>query len=173
MTAHSELTITGRIDAQAYDNEQLPDNWSEMSDEEKMAYTDDLDPVDEVTDFNTTVRGMHEYFAINLDRNQTLEEDLEFLAIGNDDTAPQVSNSTLNNRVFEKQITTVTQNSNEVVASTFIDTNEANNNTFREVGLFAGPNASDRMWNHSAIANIEKDVNRTITIDITLTFDAA
>lgn len=173
MNADSKLSITGTVEAKSYDTDDLPNDWDSMSDKEKLEATKSLEPVDEVVDHNTTVRGMHEYFAINLDRNQSLQEDIQYLAIGNDDTDPQVTNSTLNNRVFEKEVTDVSQSSNEVVASTFIDEGEANGSTFREVGLFAGADASDRMWNHSAIANIEKDTNRTITLDITLTFDAA
>lgn len=172
MTAHSELTITGRVDTKAYSAETLPDNWDELSDEEKLDATRVLEPDEEHTDYNTTVFGMHEYFAINLDPNQTLEEDVTHLAVGDDDTAPVTSNSSLNNEVFRKSVTDHSQTDNELLASTFIDSSEANGNTFREVGLFAGTDPA-RMWNHSTIADIEKDDTRTITIDVTLTFTAA
>ena len=173
MTAHSELTITGRIDTKAYSAETLPDNWDELSDEEKLATTRDLDADEEYTDYNTTVFGMHEYFAINLDPTQTLEEDVTHLAVGDDNTSPATTNDALNNEVFRKAVTDHSQTDNELLASTFIDSTEANGETLREVGLFAGPDAADRMWNHSTIAAIEKDGTRTITIDVTLTFTAA
>ena len=179
MTAHSELTITGRVDTKAYSAETLPSNWHKLSDEEKLAATRDLEPDEEYTDYNTTVFGMHEYFAINLDATQTLEEDVTHLAVGDDDTAPATTNDTLNNEVFRKTVTDQTQTDNELLASTFIDSTEANGETLREVGLFAGglepgdADFPDRMWNHSTIAAIEKDDTRTITIDVTLTFTAA
>ena len=173
MTAISELSVTGRIDTRAYDNEQLPDDWYDLSTEEKLQTTRELEPVEEHTDYNTTVFGMHEYFAINLDPTQTLEEDVTHLAVGDDDTAPSDTNDTLNNEVFRKEVTDHSQTDNELLASTFIESDEANGETFREVGLFAGPDAVDRMWNHSTIASIEKDNTRTITIDVTLTFSAA
>ena len=173
------ISVTGRIDTRAYSAETLPNNWDELSDKEKLEATRDLEPDEENTDYNTTVFGMHEYFAINLDPTQTLEEDVTHLAIGDDDTAPSETNDTLNNEVFRKSVTDHSQTDNELLASTFIESDEANDETFREVGLFAGGEEPgddefpDRMWNHSTIASIEKDNTRTITIDVTLTFTAA
>jgi len=173
------INITGRIDTKAYSADTLPNNWDELSDKEKLEATRELEPVEEHTDYNTTVFGMHEYFAINLDATQTLEEDVTHLAIGDDDTAPSDTNDTLNNEVFRKSVTDYAQTDNELLASTFIESDEANDETFREVGLFAGglepgdTDFPDRMWNHSTIASIEKDNTRTITIDVTLTFTAA
>jgi len=179
MTVTSELQITGRVDTKAFSDDDLPDNWGELSDEEKLNATRDIEPVETNTDYNTTVTGMHEYFAINLDETQTLEEDASYLAIGDDDTTPQVSDTTLTNEVFRKGVTDSSQTGNELLVSTFIASGEANGNTFREVGLFAGSaepgdqDYPDRMWNHSTIADIVKDDTRTITIDVTLTFSAA
>ena len=173
------INITGRIDTKAYSAETLPDNWDELSDKDKLEATRDLEPDEENTDYNTTVFGMHEYFAINLDATQTLEEDVTHLAVGDTDTDAVSSNDTLNNEVFRKGVTDYAQTDNELLASTFIDSTEANDNTLREVGLFAGglepgdAGFPDRMWNHSTIAAIEKDDTRTITIDVTLTFTAA
>ena len=173
------INITGRIDTKAYSAETLPDNWDELSNKDKLEATRNLEPDEENTDYNTTVLGMHEYFAINLDPTQTLEEDVTHLAIGDDDTTSSDTNNTLNNEVFRKSVTDYSQTDNELLASTFIESDEANDETFREVGLFAGGEEPgddefpDRMWNHSTIASIEKDNTRTITIDVTLTFAAA
>ena len=173
------ISVTGRIDAKAYSAETLPDYWDELSDKDKLEATRDLEPDEEHTEYNTTVFGMHEYFAINLDPTQTLEEDVTHLAVGDDNTGPMSSNDTLNNEVFRKSVTDYAQTDNELLASAFIDSSEANGETLREVGLFAGgaepgdDEFPDRMWNHSTIASIEKDNTRTITIDVTLTFSAA
>ena len=175
MTTNDALGITGRIDTKTYDVSP-PDH---LSDKEKLEWLREQEPVGENTDYNITVFGMHEYFAINLDPTQTLEEGTTHLAIGDDDTAPSDTNDTLNNEVFRKSVTDHSQTDNELLASTFIESDEANGETFREVGLFAGgaepddDDFPDRMWNHSTIASIEKDNTRTITIDVTLTFTAA
>lgn len=179
MTVTSELQITGRIDTKAYSTDSLPNNWDEMSDKEKLETTRNIEPDESHTDYNKTVNGMHEYFAINLDGSSSIDEDVTHLAVGDDSTTPQTSDTTLTNEVFRKTVTDYSQTDNELLASTFIESSEANGNTIREVGLFAGGLAPgdtgypDRMWNHSVIADIVKDDTRTITIDVTLTFTAA
>lgn len=167
------MQVTGRIETNEYSADQLPDEWDSMDDADKLSHLRSIDPIASHTDYNTTVFGMHEYFAINLDATQTLDQDASHLAVGDDSTAPDSSNSSLNNEVFRKSVTDHSQVDNELTASTFIESGEANGQTFREVGLFAGPDPSDRMWNHSTIAAIEKDNTRTITIDVTLSFSAA
>ena len=168
----STLKAIGRIDTKVYDDESLPDDWGSLSDSEKLSSLRDVEPVESYTDYNTTVNGMHVYFAQNLDGSQSVDKDAAYLAVGDDDTAPTTSDSTLTNEVFRKQITDYSQTGNELLASTFIQSSEANGETFREVGLFAGSNPSDTMFNHSTISDIVKDGTRTITIDVTLQFTA-
>ena len=171
-TTTQNTTITGRIETNEYTHDQLPECWQSMSDSERLKYLQDVDPVASDTTYNTTVAGMHEYFAINLDPTQTLQEEITHLALGDDDSTPATSDDSLNNEVFRKATTDNSQNQNNLTASTFIDYTEANGNTIREVGLFAGPDTSDRMWNHAVVSDIVKDSDRTITVDITLTFSA-
>jgi len=173
MTITQDTTIEGRIETNVFDNERLPSDWDSMSESEKMDWLDSAAPDEQHVDYNTTVFGMHEYFAINLDDTQVLDESVTHLAIGDDSTAPTTDDSTLTNEVFRKSVSDYSQINETLTASTFIDSDEANGFTFREVGLFAGPNETDRMWNHSTIAAIEKDNTRTITIEVDLTFSAA
>ena len=172
MIADSGLSVSGRIDTKTYNEESLPVGWDKMSDKEKLSALNGVEADEEQTDYNTTVFGMHEYFAQELDPTQTVSEDVTHLAVGDDDTDPNVNNDTLNNEIFRKEVTDHSQNGEEILASTFIDTDEGNGQTFREVGLFAGPDTTDVMWNHSTIAAIEKDSTRTITVDVTLSFSA-
>ena len=172
MATDNGLSISGKIETKTYNEESLPSGWDEMSDKEKLSVLNGAEPDEEQTDYNTTVFGMHEYFAQELDPNQDEDEDVTHLAFGDDDTEPDVTNDTLSNEVFRKEVTEYSQNDNELLASTFIDTDEGNGETFREVGLFAGPDEADVMWNHSTISAIQKDSSRTITIDVTLSFDA-
>jgi len=169
MPTDSKLSVRGRVDTRIY-QESPP---SDLSDSEKLTWLREKNPVEQFTEYNTTVFGMHEYFAINLSEDASINEYASHLAIGDDGTDPEVTNDTLNNEVFRKEVTDTSQVDNELLCSTFVDSEEANGETFREVGLFAGTDPSDRMWNHSTISSIDKDNTRTITIDITLTFEAA
>lgn len=173
MTITQETTIDGRVETNVFDNDRLPSDWDDRSDSDKMDWLSDAEPDEQHVDYNTTVFGMHEYFAINLDDSQTLDESATHLAIGDDDTQPATDDSTLTNEIFRKVVSDYGQINETLTASTFIDSDEANGFVFREVGLFAGPNETDRMWNHSTIAAIEKDNSRTITIEVDLTFSAA
>lgn len=172
MNEHTQ--IIGRVDTCSYDSTDLPANWDELSDSEQIAALEDCEPVATQTDYNTTVEGMHTYFARDLNPNDSISADVTHLAVGDDDSVtPASTDASLNNEVFRKGVSTYTQVDNTIEASTVIDTGEANGNTFKEVGLFAGPNLGDRMWNHSIIASVQKDSSRTITLDITLTFTTA
>ena len=169
----SKLTAEGRIDIATYSDSQLPDQWNTYTEAQKLDYLRSETP--ESTDHvsNITLSGMHEYFAQNLDDSQAVNKSATHLAIGIDDTAPEQSNETLNNEVFRKQVTDYAQTGNELLCSTFIGSDEANGRTLTEVGLFAGPDPTDTMFNHALIADIIKNDSRTITIDITLSFAAA
>lgn len=164
--------IHGEVTTAVYDIDES-DGWNELSDKEKLHSLKQREPEETYTTENITLRGMHIYFAQNLDDTQSVNESASYLAVGNDNTGPSVDNTTLNNEVFRKSVTDYTQTDNEVTTSTFIDTDEANDYTFREVGLFSGQLETDIMWNHAIINDVAKDISRTITIDVTLTFDRA
>lgn len=174
MTQHDNLSITGRIDTKAYTDEQLPENFDDLSEEEQVNTLKEREPAVSETSHNVTVREMHEYIAQNLDESQAVNKDVTHLAVGDDSASgTSVSDSALNNEVFRKEVSSYSQTSNELVSSTVIQESEANGNTFREVGLFAGSDATFTMWNHATISDITKDNTRTITIDVTFTFDTA
>lgn len=173
MTISQGMQVSGRVETGIFSDERLPDEWDQFTDDEKIEWLSEHNADETHVDYNTTVTGMHEYFAINLDDTQTVDENVTHLAVGDDGTSPDVSDTTLTNEVFRKQVSDYSQINETLTASTFIDSDEANGSTLREVGLFAGPDQSDRMWNHSTIAAIEKDNTRTITIEVDLTFSAA
>lgn len=174
MSTQSTLMVSGRVDTNVYDEEQLPADWDSLSDSEKMNRLDDVEPSESYTTHNTTVDGMHTYFARNLNPNDSINLGATHLAVGNDDaTNPSTTDTSLNNEVFRTSASSYTQSGSDLTVSTFIDSSEANGYTLKELGLFAGSGSGDRMWNHSLIANIAKDDSRTITFDVTLTFTAA
>jgi hypothetical protein len=127
--------------------------------------------VEETT--NTTVDGLHEYIVGNLDPTQAVDLNVTHLAVGNDDTAPTTSDTTLTNEVHRTEITDIIDNGNDFTTSTFLDSSEANGYTLNEVGLFTDDGTADNlMVNHALITSIEKDSTKTATIDVELQFRA-
>lgn len=176
MKAKSDTTISGRIETKAYNDESLPDGWSSLSESEKLEVLRDMEPDEQSVDYNTTTEGMHEYFAINLDGSQSVNLEASHLALGTDDTTtPDPSDTSLNSEYFRTTVSDWVQTGNQLQVDTLIQSGEANGSTIREVGLFTDSSggASERMLNHSLIADIEKDSTRNITIEVTLTFNAA
>src|SRR6056297_2837301 len=117
MTITQDTTIEGRIETNVFDNERLPSDWDSMSESEKMDWLDSATPDEQHVDYNTTVFGMHEYFAINLDDTQVLDESVTHLAIGDDSTAPTTDDSTLTNEVFRKSVSDYSQINETLTAS--------------------------------------------------------
>lgn len=184
-TTQSGLSIEGRIDKKVHDVDQLReehDDWDEMSKEEKLSAIRDVEPIEETTTYNVTTVALHEYFVDNLDSQNTSTEanvDLSYVGLGNDASSGTATTDTdLNNRVYEETITDIADNGNELLASTFVDSTEANGNTLDEIGLFTGDpanlaNAEVFMINHSTFADVTKDNSKTVTFDVTLTFSDA
>lgn len=179
----SRLRLKGRIDRKTYDAEKLRnqhDDWDEMSKQERLDATRDVDPVDEETVYNVTTDRFHEYFVDNLDPDQTASKDdvsASWFALGTDSgVGTSTSDTDLNNRVYEETVTDHADNGKELLASTFIDSTEANGNPeFDELGLFSGDpsnlgNADVFLINHATFAPVDKDNTKTVTFDVTLTF---
>jgi len=180
---HSSATITGRIDSQVHDLDDLEShvegNWNELSDEEKLDAARDVEPVEQQTVYNATTDRFHEYFVDNLDPGQSAAKDnlsADYLAVGtNGGGGTATGNTDLNNRVFSKSVTDHADNTKDLLCSTFIDSTEANGNTIDELGLYTGDpanlaNADVFLMNHSTFSAVTKDNSKTVTFDVTLTF---
>lgn len=183
-TTEDKSGITGRIDVYTYDEQRLRneiDNWDELDDAEKIQATRRVEPDDFQMSFNTTVDDLHEYFVDNLDPDNTGSEanvSIQQLGLGNDDSAPATSDTDLTSRQYSEAVDDVVDNGASILASTFLDSGEANGFTIKEVGLYSGDPAnlgsSDVfLFNHSTIADINKTNSETVVIDVTLTFSAA
>jgi hypothetical protein len=175
MTTDS-IQISGHVTASAYSDEQLPDDWSNRTDSERLDYLRGVEPDEQIDESNVTTIGMHEYFAENLDPTDgTINLQADYLAIGTDDTTPDSSNRSLNAEYFRKQVSDGIVSGNELQVDTLIQSSEANGSTIREVGLFTDTSGggNERMLNHAVIADIQKDNTRNITVEVTLTFSAA
>lgn len=178
---NSGLNLTGRIERKTYDTDELRaqyDEWDSLSDEMKLALLrgEDPDTVEEV--YNVTTERFHEYLVDNLDPQVTTNANLDaaFAGLGTDSASGTSTTDTdLNTRVFDKEVTDHADNGNELLASTFVSSTEANGETLNEIGLYTGDPANlsqDGVFliNHATFSDVVKDSDRTITFDVTLTF---
>lgn len=180
--SNSSAAITGRIDKKVYDTESLTErfpDWDDLSKGEKLERVRDVEPASEETVYNVTVDRFHEYFVDNLDPNQSAAKDnvtASWLALGTGGgNGTATTDTDLNTRVYSETITDHADNGKDLLASTFVDSTEANGNTLDELGLFTGDpanlaNADVFMLNHSTFSGVTKDDTKTVTFDVTLTF---
>ncbi|AGM11358.1 hypothetical protein M199_gp028 [Halogranum tailed virus 1] len=176
------LGIEGVIETKVHDVSDLQEahpDWDEMSKKEKLAATKDVEPTFTDVEYNVTTDLLHEYFVDNLDPDNTAAEanvSASWLALGTDGgSGTATSDTDLNNRVYSEAVTDHADNGKELLASTFIDSTEANGNTLDELGLFTDDpanlaNPEVFMINHSSFAAVTKDNSKTVTFDVTLTF---
>lgn len=178
----SELGIEGRIDKRVYDTAQLRDSfdsWDTLTKTEKLELTREVEPIEEETIWNVTTDSLHQYFVDNLNPDNTDPEanvSASWLGLGIDGgSGVNTSDADLNNRVYSEQVTSHSDNGKELLASTFLDSGEANGNTLDEIGLFSGDpanlaNADVFLLNHATFTSVTKDNSKTVTFDVTLTF---
>jgi len=182
---NSGLRLQGRIDTRVHDEDDLreaADDYDSLSKREKMELARDVEPEYEDTVYNVTTDLLHEYFVDNLDPDNTGVEanvGATWLGLGtNGGGGTTTSDTDLNTRTYEETVTDVADNGKDLLASTFLDSNEGNNNTFDELGLFTGDpanlaNAEVFLVNHATFATVTKDNTKTVTFDVTLTFSDA
>lgn len=182
----SGLAIEGRIEKRVHtkaDLQDAADNYDELSIQEKLSLAEDVEPAEEEIVYNATTEEMHKYFVRNLDPDYTSAADnvtAAWFAVGTDSTSgTAVTDTDLNTRVFEKEVTDHADNIGsspfELVASTFLASDEANGNTLNELGLFTGDpanlgNSEVFLLNHATFADVVKDSTKTLTFNVTLTF---
>lgn len=196
------LTIEGRIDKRVHDTDELQSavsNWDELTKRQKMLVVKppesinfervdehnieyarlSVEPAEEETIHNVTTDRLHEYFVDNLDPAQTAAKDnvdATWMGLGDDAASGTATSDTdLNNRVYEETVTDHADNGKELLASTFVDSTEANGYTLDEIGLFTGDpaniaNSDVFLINHATFTDVTKDNSKTVTFDVTLTF---
>lgn len=174
--------IIGRIDAQEHDIETLQErypDWDSLSKQERLEATHSVSPTESWTTYNVTTERFHEYFVDNLDpQNTSTSANLTtaWVGLGTDAAGGTAATDTdLNTRAYEQEVTDVADNGNELVASSFLASDEGNGNTFDEIGLFTGDPlnlSQDEVFliNHATFNDVEKDNSKTLTFDVTLTF---
>jgi hypothetical protein len=204
MQTQSKIRMQGRIDAKVHDVadlERAVPGWDQLDDEQKLLVVrdsasvkrdeDDLSefeqeiaettvqPEAEQTVYNVTTDRFHQYIVDNLDPSQTAAKDnvdASWMALGDDGGSGTATGDTdLNNRLFSKSITDHADNGKDLLASTFLDSNEGNGSTYDEIGLYTNDpaNLADNdvfLLNHATFSDISKDSSSTVTFDVTLSF---
>lgn len=173
----SGMAVSGRIEAKSYDVSELRsqiDGWDDMSRDEKYDAVQDFEPEETVTESNVTCVGLHEYIVDNLDPDTTASQAASHLALGVDDTAESSGDTALGDEQYRQEVSDHAQDGNELLASTFIDSQSGNNNTYTELGLTTETGTGNGiLLNHATFAGITKDNTRTVTFDVRLTFNPA
>jgi hypothetical protein len=184
MTQHTTLSVRGHIEMQVFDRETLAetyDDWESLSKEAKHSrlHNGTVDPVQTRETPNVTTESLHQYFVDNLDPDNTsAAANISAAWVGLGDgggSGTTVTDTDLNNRLYEETVTDHADNGDSLIASTFLDSTEGNGQTFDEIGLFSGNPANlaqDDVFllNHATFSPVTKDSSRTITFDVTLTF---
>jgi len=145
--------------------------WDELSKQEKLARSRQVEPDRVIESSNVTTTGLHELIVDLLHTEQAVDESASHLAVGTGDTAPSSGNTQLNNEVYRVAVTDSTDRGTELFTSTFLDSTEANGYDLLEAGLVtSAAGGSDILLNHALISDIEKDNESTATIDASLSF---
>lgn len=96
--------------------------------------------------------------------------EIKYFAFGDDTTPPAVSDVTLGNELFRKQITTITASGGNVQSIVNLGSAEANF-TIREIGVFCGSLATATANSGTLLARVAVNIpkNSNITMNIVRT----
>ena len=99
------------------------------------------------------------------------EGQITYGAVGTDNTAPTVGDTTLGTELARKAVSSSSYSSNVITINTFFTTAEANG-AIEEIGMFGEAAAaaadSGTMFNH-ALESITKDVTKTLLLEVQIT----
>lgn len=147
---------------------RYPD-WESLSRRERLARTRRVAPIHTDRVSNVTVVGLHEHVVDALDPDQSVDLDASHLAVGDDDsTDPATGDTSLNNQIGVIERAASTDGGTSLTTSTLIDTSELNGNTLKEVGLTTAASGGT-LLNHALIDPVDKDDDKTVTVDVDLT----
>lgn len=87
------------------------------------------------------------------------------MAVGDDNTAPTVGDTTLGNELTRKARQEYTEGTSDVIISLFLNSTESNGNSLKEVGMFdAG--AAGNLLERNTFTTISKTSSIEVWIDI-------
>lgn len=173
MELSDTAVATGTVRIRVYDNatvrNQVP-GFGALSPTETVAQLAECEPLREEIRPNTTCTGLDELRVDNLDENQSINEKATTLHVGDDNTTPAYSNTSLNNKVAETDVASTEDQTTDLKTTSVFGTNQANGETLVECGLVS---QGDRLLNHSTFSSVDKTSSISVTIEVTLQFSSA
>lgn len=158
MAVNSETAMRENIEVTLHDADQLRqiEGWEDASVDERAMLARDTAVVDQWTVSNVTCADYHDHLVAVHDPEVpggSLGATFSHLAIGNNATAPVVTNSSLNNEIYRTTVSEYNRQSRESSIIVFLDAeSEVNGNNLYELGLVTGPTSGE--WflvNHALI----------------------
>lgn len=184
MILHGRLSETvglkpvGRITARTWEVEDLRKHiksWPALSDEQKHERLRELgdELTADVTETeNIPLDGLLAFIARGLDPTDASEAEAAYLALGDDTTTPDSTNTELGNEIYRTVVGDADRDGADLLTSTFLSQAEANGETITEVGLAGGDVGSgEPLLTHALFASgdeIEKNSQMVATIDYIL-----
>lgn len=177
---HSEVAVRDNVTIKTYDATLLTyaePTWPALPSEAKLALlSDDAVPDTVQSTHNVTCVGLYDYLVDRIDPFVTLpsgRRSVTHLAVGDNSVGGVAKSDTaLNNEVYRAEVTSVNQTAGAATFTTLLDAGEANSYTLREIGLYNGATGSGAsLLNHATIIDETKTVNKTMTLDVSLSFD--
>lgn len=133
----------------------------------------EADPLAELTEHNTTRPSYHKAIIGGLD-GDTLDLEVDALALGNDDAASVSEGSILGNETLRVALTDTVRDGQSFTAIVFLDTSQGNDQSFFEGALVAETSSGDIPINRVVFDDPQgrldpkrDDVTATIEIEIT------
>ena len=127
--------------------------WDTLPAREQAEVLKGIPPDSEGHTHNVTCIDLHERHANALDPEQTGVGEITHLALGNDDTAPDTSNRSLNNEVLRLDYTEFDHSGTELTVRTYLGPGTGNDLNLLECGLVDDNNG--KLWNHSLLDDPE------------------
>lgn len=182
--ATNTVAVNGNVHIQAWWVDELKamseTPWPDLSRADKRVHLREPSdfpaaPFHNVREKNIAVDGFLEQLAVAMDPDGAGETSASHLALGDGTTAPDGTNTALNNEVYRTFVGDSSPNGRDLVTSTFISQNEMNGEALREIGLTTGGLSDDwTLLTHLVLASGDQIDQKTsemvITINYTIEF---
>lgn len=99
----------------------------------------------------------------------TLNTNITHLAVGTNNTAPTISDTTLGTEVYRDSEFQSIITGFKLVSKIYLDTTEANSNTLEEVGTFTA-SSGGTMYTRNLVTSFAKTSSKTATYSVKIIF---
>lgn len=178
------VAVNGNVHLQAWWVDEITamceTPWSDLSRADKHAHLrkpSDFPaaPFHNVREKNLAVDGFLEQLAIAMDPDGSATTSASHLAFGDGTTAPDGTNTSLNNEVYRTFVGDSEPVGRDLVTSTFLSQNEANGEAIREIGLTTGSLSDDwALLTHLVLDSADQIDQKTsemvVTVNYTIEF---